>query len=479
LEGLEISEIRKSQFYLDNIDFRIDAEYFSKLNLLLLGKLKKVGFKKIEEFSYVTDGIHTSIDYSDKSQINLISATSPRENYFDLSRKVYISEKAHKNNPRTALKENDVIISTVGTIGNCAVVTKSILPANSDRHVGIVRINKDFLPTYVSTFLLTKYGRFQTWRESTGNVQLNLFLYKIKELKIADLSKPFQNRIETVIKKANYCREQSSKIYSLAENFLLETLGLQNFIPSKEPVNIKNLKESFLISGRLDAEYYQKKYEQIVAKIKTQNFARLGDIVKIKKSIEPGSDVYSEEGLPFLRVADYNKFGISKPQKYLSDSFCKENSKKLSALKLKKGTILFSKDGSVGNAFVVKENMNMVSSGAILHLSIKNEEQILPEYLALALNSQLVQMQAERDAGGSIILHWRVSEIEDAIVPLIDFEKQQQISDFIEESFRLKNQSEQLLNLAKTAVEKAIKENEDAAMEFIILEVKKHGLETL
>jgi hypothetical protein len=36
-----------------------------------------------------------------------------------------------------------------------------------------------------------------------------------------------------------------------------------------------------------------------------------------------------------------------------------------------------------------------------------------------------------------------------------------------------------LLELAKTAVEKAIEEDEEAAMEFITLEVKKHGLETL
>ena len=76
-------------------------------------------------------------------------------------------------------------------------------------------------------------------------------------------------------------------------------------------------------------------------------------------------------------------------------------------------------------------------------------------------------MQAERDAGGSIILHWRVGEIENVVIPIIDIKIQQQISDKIEESFRLKKQSEQLLELAKTAVEKAIEEDEDVAMRFI------------
>jgi hypothetical protein len=76
-------------------------------------------------------------------------------------------------------------------------------------------------------------------------------------------------------------------------------------------------------------------------------------------------------------------------------------------------------------------------------------------------------MQAERDAGGSIILHWRVSEIEKVVVPIIDFDKQREIADLVEESFKLKKQSEHLLEVAKTAVEIAIEKNEEAAMEYI------------
>jgi len=179
LEGLEATEIKLSKI---NDELRIDAEYFIKNNLLLESILCKKNLTKIDDFAYVTDGIHTAIDYCEESNVNLISATSPRENFFDISRQVFISEDAHKKNPRTALNYGDVIISTVGTIGNCAVADESILPANSDRHVGIIRLKKDFSPYFLSTFLLTKYGRFQTTRESTGNVQLNLFLYKIRKL---------------------------------------------------------------------------------------------------------------------------------------------------------------------------------------------------------------------------------------------------------------------------------------------------------
>jgi type I restriction enzyme, S subunit len=468
LEGLEISVLSWDEYIKENFDFRLDAEYFLKDNIKRLKLLSKKGYEKISSFAYVTDGIHTSIDYCDNSNVNLFSATTPRENYFDLSRKVFISEKAHASNPRTALKKDDIIISTVGTIGNCAVVDKNVLPANSDRHVGIIRLeNYDFYPRYVSTFLLTKYGRFQTWRESTGNVQLNLFLYRIRTLKIAKLTKLFQQRIEDLVLLNDSKRLKAKQTHSQAETLLLETLNLKDFQPSKEPVNVKNFSESFGCSGRLDAEYYQVKYEQVVNRIISTDYDQLVNIVKIKKSIEPGSSVYADEGLPFVRVSDYNKFGLSTPDKYLTDDFCKENAAQIKKLKPKKETILFSKDGSVGAAYMLREDADFITSGAILHLTVKDKNKIIPEYLTLALNSKLVQMQAERDAGGSIILHWRVSEIEKVVVPLIDFNKQREIADLVEESFQLKKQSEHLLAVAKTAVELAVEQDEERAIEFI------------
>ena len=137
---------------------------------------------------------------------------------------------------------------------------------------------------------------------------------------------------------------------------------------------------------------------------------------------------------------------------------------------------MFSKDGSVGVAYMLKENKNMVTSGAILHLAVRNKDQILPEYLTLVLNSKAVQMQAERDAGGSIILHWRVGEIENVLVPIIKLQIQQQISNLIEDSFHLKKQSEQLLDLAKTAVEMAIEKDEKIAMVFIQKQIREREL---
>lgn len=470
MEGLEITEILLSKALYLNDTFRIDAEYFSKYYLMLLKKLNQLSLDYIETNCFVTDGIHESIDFDEASSINLISAKSPKKNYFDLSGNGYISKAQHNANPRTALQNNDIIISTVGTIGNVAVVDESILPANSDRHVGIIRINNQKLrPYYLSTFLLSKYGYFQSIRESTGNVQLNLFIYRIKKILVFNASNSFQEHVERVCIIAKQNSEQAIKLYQQAEALLLKELGLANFKPIEQAVNIKLFKESFASTGRLDAEYYQPKYESTIHKIKSSNYKKLIQLVSIKKSIEPGSEVYdTTEGIPFIRVSDYSKMGITDPAVKLNLNYYHSNQEELNKLFPKKDTILFSKDGSIGIAYQVKEDLKAITSGAILHLNIlDNIEDILPEYLTLVLNSFMVQMQAERDAGGSIINHWRIDQIEDVIIPIIPNSIQQQITELIQQSFTLKAQSEHLLEVAKQAVEIAIEQSEAAALDFI------------
>ena len=437
----------------------MDSEYVLKYYLILEKTLEKVGTRMIGDFAYVTDGIHESIDFDESTNINLISAKAPKNNFFDLSGTGYISTAQNSANPRTQLIENDIIISTVGTIGNCAVVNERILPANADRHVGIIRIsNSAIKPRFLSTFILTKFGRYQTIRFTTGNVQPNLFIYKVKDIKVPLLSIEFQNAIEQTILYSDNLRSESEKIILSTEELLNDYLGVHEFEESS--CAVKTLSQSFVQSGRLDAEYYQPKYDVLFDSLLKFTTANLGELVDIKKSIEPGSEAYQDEGIPFVRVSDVNKFGISEPSIKLSPSVVPD----IASLYPKKDTIILSKDGSVGIAYKVRENMQAITSGALLHLTIKDTSTILPDYLTLALNSQIVQLQAERDCNGAIIQHWKPSDIEKVVIPLLDMDKQKEISVKVQESFRLRKEAKQLLDKAIKAVELAIETDEEAAL---------------
>ena len=104
------------------------------------------------------------------------------------------------------------------------------------------------------------------------------------------------------------------------------------------------------------------------------------------------------------------------------------------------------------------EPVDVITSGAIVHLNITDKE-VLPDYLTLVLNSAIVKLQAERDAGGSIIQHWKPSEIEEVIIPILPMANQIKISEMLQQSFSLRKESKRLLQEAIQIVETAIKEN--------------------
>ena len=471
LKGLEISEVLLSTLERTS---RLDSEFYSKENIVIDKLLQSKDTKSIGQITKVSDGNHMSI--SNKfidSGIPYYRGQNIHDYFIEESNPICIDEQTYNIGylKRSHLKKGDVLLSIVGTIGGVALVSTNN-KATCNCKLAILR-PESINGFYLSMFLKTKFGQNQIQKFKRGAVQMGLILEDMNQIYVPVLSNDFQSQIETLINLSKSKSDNSKQTYTQAENLLLEEIGLQDFKPSKEPVNVKSFKDSFATSGRLDAEYYQLKYEQVVDKVKNKNFDTLNNLVDINKSIEPGSKNYVESGLPFMRVADLSKNGLSEPQKYISEYFVKENQDKIKKLKPKKGTILFSKDGSVGIAYHLRQNYNGITSGAILHLNVKDETRIIPEYLTLALNSKVVQMQAERDAGGSIILHWRVGEIENVVVPIIDFDKQREIADLIAQSFSLKKQSEHLLEVAKKAVEIAIEENEENALEYIKTETNE------
>jgi hypothetical protein len=56
---------------------------------------------------------------------------------------------------------------------------------------------------------------------------------------------------------------------------------MADFLPNTENINIKSFKDSFVANGRLDAEYYQPKYEELMAHIATQTHEKLTALVTL------------------------------------------------------------------------------------------------------------------------------------------------------------------------------------------------------
>jgi restriction endonuclease S subunit len=460
---LEISVLRLGEVLEDNNGKRMDSEYFKK-DILNYEK-KLTNYKSLEELGTFLIGPFGSTVTKD----NYVGNT---DNYYIRGLDIgdfFLKKPEAKISPEQFyklkhfhIKYEDIFITVVGTIGKVSIITNKNIKAIFSCKSTIFRSNIN--PYYVTTFFNTKLGYKLLTRGKRGAIQEGLNLTDLKAIKIPIFSNKFQLEIEQLVKSAHKKLEDSKTLYKKTENLLLEELDLLDFKSTKESISIKSFSESFGSSGRLDSEYYLPKYDEVIKRVKLKKFDRLKNIVDIKKSIETGSEAYSDNGVEYIRVSNLTKFGLSQSSIYIPyDFFDKEQ---LKELKPKKDTILLSKDGTVGIAYSIKNETNIITSGAILHLNIKDNI-VLPEYLTLILNSRIVQMQSQRDAGGSIIKHWKPSEIKEVLIPIIDYTLQTQIESKIKESFRLKEESKRLLELAKRSVEVAIEEGEEIALKFI------------
>lgn len=258
------SEISNSQLAASH---RLDAEYYQPRYLADAKRLAKIGLNPIGSFAFVTDGIHASPDVVEEDGILYLSAKCIKDNTFALVDALQISKAQHAANPRTSLRENDVLITTVGTIGNAAVVQRDILPANADRHLGIIRIHKDSKvdPYYLATFLNSEYGLFQSLREATGNVQLNLFIEKIKELNAPLL--PCADKVATLTREAYEKHKEAAHYIEAAEKKLTEVLGLSDLVLSSQKCYSHKFSE-LQAEARFDAEYFSPKYQRIIKRLR-------------------------------------------------------------------------------------------------------------------------------------------------------------------------------------------------------------------
>ena len=420
-------------------------------------------------YSKIAGDIVSFVQYGTSKELNEINEGYPvlRLNEFE---SVFISKPAKYCNLldeddyiSLKLRKDDVLICR--TNGNPKLVGKSALVPKDYEYAFAsylfrVRPNRKYIyPATLVSYLNSKFGRAEIEKYSMVGNQANFSPAKFREISIPIFSQQFNLEIEELTYKAFGKLEGANSQYYNAEGILLESLGIYEFETNKNTIS-KKLSSSFLLSGRLDAEYYLPQFDELFKLLEQYETKMLGELVAISKSVEPGSDYYLAEGVPFVRVADLTKFGITKPSIFLDKDIFKD------VIRPKQDTILMSKDGSIGIAYKVEKDEDFITSGAILHLQITNDS-ILPDYLTLVINSKVVQMQAERDAGGSIIQHWKPSEISNVVIPILPMEKQQEISQKVQESFRLRNESKRLLNVAKTAVEIAIGESEEAALEYL------------
>lgn len=464
---------------------RLDAEYYQPKYDDILHHIQayKYGSKNLAEICDIKDENFTPKDDTTYKYVELANIGK----YGNI---IGCSQQKGEDLPsraRRIVSKNDVVISSLeGSLDSCALVEEDYDGAlcstgfyvlkssvlNSETLLVLFKspLVKELMRKGCSGTILTAIGRQELERipiplirqeiqeEIAQHVQSSISLRKEFQQLLEHAKLTVEGAIQNggggkIASEYYVLQEKSAMELHIAIYVLLHEVGIISNDAKVKVSNVvcscKKLSDSFLASGRLDAEYYQPKYDLLFEKLKGFPTATIKEIATIQKSIEPGSDAYQEEGIPFIRVANLSKFGLSNSDVKL------DTTQFADTIRPQKDTILLSKDGSMGIAYKMEETQDVITSSAILHLQLTTPN-VLPDYLTLVLNSIVVKLQAERDAGGSIIQHWKPSEIEHVIIPILPMNEQQMIANKVKQSFKMREDAQDLLLQAKCIIETAI-----------------------
>ena len=135
------------------------------------------------------------------SGINFIKAESILDNHsIDSSKFAFVDEETNALLKRSVIKANDIIFTIAGTLGRFAMVDNSVLPANTNQAVAIIRPDEaKITPAYLYSFFIGNWHNEYYSKRIQQAVQANLSLTTIKSLPIAVLNNTTMSNYDKLV----------------------------------------------------------------------------------------------------------------------------------------------------------------------------------------------------------------------------------------------------------------------------------------
>ena len=328
----------------------------------------------------------------------------------------------------------------------------------------LVRINPDpeiVTPEYVTAFLNTKYGIIDIKRRARHSVnQSNVNLEEAKRIEIPLLCNQLQGKITLSFDKAFDLLQASESAFHQAQILLLAELGISDSQPEQQLTFVKNFSET-QAAERIDADYFQPKYDEIINAIKNYSggWDTLGNQGHVKDT-NFNPDAGTE--YKYIELANIGSDGE------ITDCMVEQGEDLPTRARRKvaiEDVIVSSIEGSLGSIALITEEYDSALCSTGFH--VVQSDVLNSETLLVLLKSSIGQFQLKKGCSGTILTAINKEEFSKIAVPKIRTEKQTEIQQKITESFNLRKRAKNLLEHAKRAVEIAIEQDEQAAIDWL------------
>jgi restriction endonuclease S subunit len=462
--------------------FRFDSQFYDNELLQAYQILEKKPIELNRHICLIKSGT-TPAERDDnlREGIILLKTTDIRNNILTAEEPdifYYIDAKTNQRMKATQLNENDVLINIVGAttdvIGRTAILFNDFPKANITQAMAFCRLkNDELLPEYLYAFLQGYYGQVQVKRLARPTGQYNLNLDELGDFRIPILDSKFQERIKRVISFAHEQSKISKQLYRQAEACLLKELGLLNWRPQRRLFFVRNYSEAEN-ANRLDAEYFQPKYDLLIDAInKTGQAVRLGDCLtqSINRGLLPN---YVDEGdIPVINSKHVGKTHvILERNRFTSSKFALQPKNRRGLIK--QYDVLLNSTGyiTIGRCQTMLDETPAFADGHVA--IIRPNSKLDPVYLGCFLNAMTGRLQTEKGwTGSSGQIELRQEVIANFTIWEAPKDVQKTIRQDIENSHKYRQSSQRLPRLAGRAIEIAIEQNEIVAEAWLDKEIIK------
>ena len=261
-----------------------------------------------------------------------------------------------------------------------------------------------------------------------------------------------QEKISEMVIRSNQLLNDANEEYILAQNLISKVLGVK--VDSCPPIAIKPYSNSFLSSGRLDAEYYQIKYESIEKRLKIA-----GDVVTTCKIYDNNFIPENNKSYQYIELANVDLMGgVSVSNEIYGDDL-PTRARRL----VKNGQVIISSiEGSLQSCALITEEYNKAVCSTGFY--VIDSEQYNSETLLVLFKSEAIQALLKKRCSGTILTAISKEEFEKMPLPEVDEITQNAIKEKVQDSFKLRKKSKELLDIAIKAVEMAIETGETSAL---------------
>ena len=464
---MHYSIVKKSD--LDKIVSRLDAEYYQPFFLTLEKKIKEQKTKTIRKDDGIFDcsafypSIVGAYNFSGKG-IPFLRVNEIKNGLLSITKDTaFLPKEILKANPSTIAKccPGDIIIAKGGnSLAKVALLTGNYPYYAVSRDVIILKTEnlKEFNKFFIWIFLYSQIGQNLLLRTASQTGQPHLTLEALYQLDLPLYSNIFQNKFEKLYIASENLKYRADSIYKEAQDELLQYLKLDEWNSNHKLTFIKNLSDT-ISSSRIDAEYYQPKYDEFLKILSnhSEGCINLGEIIK-------DSNFKPQEDKKYIYIELSNIAENGEIIDYTHDEG--RNLPSRARRKVDKGDLIVSTiEGSLSCIALIEDYFDnaLCSNGFFV---IKSNE-INSETLLILLRSIVGQIQLKKGSSGTALTSINESEYSKIVLPKINPEMQSTLKGKINECISLRNQSKNLLQNAKSALEKAVYENEMSALNWM------------